>query len=139
MTSQTRGMKYHCDIWMSMPLVQHSWMNALLKLLITSYRFKYLLNKKSWLLFYNLLWFNFNISKILLITFYSNLFEKELHCHIYNGANWSKMSGKLEIQWSPIQNKFITWGADICLYEVCQPKDNFNSSKIEHTELISYR
>nr|CAH7764238.1 unnamed protein product [Callosobruchus chinensis] len=28
------------------------------------------------------------------------------------------MTGKLEIQWSPIENKFITWGAGICLYEV---------------------
>lgn len=28
------------------------------------------------------------------------------------------MAGKLEIQWSPISNKFITWGSEICLYEV---------------------
>ncbi|XP_057660975.1 GATOR complex protein MIOS [Diorhabda carinulata] len=28
------------------------------------------------------------------------------------------MSGKLEIQWSPIHNKFITWGAEICLYQI---------------------
>lgn len=28
------------------------------------------------------------------------------------------MTSKLEIQWSPICNKFITWGSEICLYEV---------------------
>lgn len=28
------------------------------------------------------------------------------------------MSGKLEIQWSPINRKFITWGADINLYQI---------------------
>lgn len=34
------------------------------------------------------------------------------------------MAGKLEIQWSPVPNKFITWGSEICLYEVEQLKDN---------------
>ncbi|KAJ8985000.1 hypothetical protein NQ317_016911 [Molorchus minor] len=33
------------------------------------------------------------------------------------------MSGKLEIQWSPIPNKFITWGSEICLYEVQPARD----------------
>ncbi|XP_074036422.1 GATOR complex protein mio [Leptinotarsa decemlineata] len=35
------------------------------------------------------------------------------------------MAGKLEIQWSSVKNKFITWGAEISLYEI-QPisKDN---------------
>lgn len=28
------------------------------------------------------------------------------------------MSGKLEIQWSPISHKFITWGAEMSLYQV---------------------
>lgn len=28
------------------------------------------------------------------------------------------MSGKLEVQWAPISNKFITWGADISLYQI---------------------
>ncbi|XP_031849285.1 GATOR complex protein mio isoform X3 [Nomia melanderi] len=32
---------------------------------------------------------------------------------------------KLDVQWSPIHaNKFITWGSEICLYEVTQIKDN---------------
>ncbi|XP_076291746.1 GATOR complex protein mio isoform X1 [Lasioglossum baleicum] len=32
---------------------------------------------------------------------------------------------KLDVQWSPIHaNKFITWGTEICLYEVTQVKDN---------------
>ncbi|CAH1154363.1 unnamed protein product [Phaedon cochleariae] len=37
------------------------------------------------------------------------------------------MSGKLEIQWSPIPNKFITWGTEICLHQI-QPVTNDNSS-----------
>lgn len=28
------------------------------------------------------------------------------------------MSGKLEIQWTPVNKKFITWGADINLYQI---------------------
>ncbi|KRT82735.1 WD40 domain-containing protein, partial [Oryctes borbonicus] len=28
------------------------------------------------------------------------------------------MAGKLEIQWSPNRNKFITWGSEVCLYEI---------------------
>lgn len=28
------------------------------------------------------------------------------------------MSGKFEIQWSPVNQKFITWGADINLYQI---------------------
>lgn len=28
------------------------------------------------------------------------------------------MSGKLEIHWAPINKKFITWGADINLYQI---------------------
>lgn len=39
------------------------------------------------------------------------------------------MTGKLEIQWAPVQNKFITWGSDISLYEVYQLKDNYSSCK----------
>nr|XP_012151279.1 PREDICTED: WD repeat-containing protein mio-B isoform X4 [Megachile rotundata] len=32
---------------------------------------------------------------------------------------------KLDVQWSPIHaNKFVTWGTEICLYEVIQAKDN---------------
>ncbi|XP_072401443.1 GATOR2 complex protein MIOS isoform X2 [Diabrotica undecimpunctata] len=41
----------------------------------------------------------------------------------------SNMSGKLEIQWSPIYNKFITWGAEICLYQV-QPLNNENNPSV---------
>lgn len=34
-------------------------------------------------------------------------------------------SVKLDVQWSPIHaNKFITWGTEICLYEVTQIKEN---------------
>lgn len=44
------------------------------------------------------------------------------------------MSTRLEIQWTPILNRFITWGPDISLYEVghlCENSarrlnDNFN-------------
>lgn len=32
---------------------------------------------------------------------------------------------KLDVQWSPVHaNKFITWGTEICLYEVMQIKEN---------------
>ncbi|KAJ8938879.1 hypothetical protein NQ318_016083 [Aromia moschata] len=41
------------------------------------------------------------------------------------------MSGKLEIQWSPIPNKFITWGSEICLYEVQPARGNFYSWSID--------
>ncbi|XP_043268495.1 GATOR complex protein MIOS-B [Venturia canescens] len=38
-------------------------------------------------------------------------------------------SVKLEVQWSPIHlNKFITWGTEICLYEVGQMKDSVRPS-----------
>ncbi|XP_053983472.1 GATOR complex protein MIOS [Hylaeus volcanicus] len=34
-------------------------------------------------------------------------------------------SVKLDVQWSPVHaNKFITWGTEICLYEVTQVKDS---------------
>ncbi|KAG5872709.1 hypothetical protein JTB14_008803 [Gonioctena quinquepunctata] len=39
------------------------------------------------------------------------------------------MSGKLEVQWSPIPNKFITWGAEICLYQI-QPNLKDSSSQV---------
>ncbi|CAH0555566.1 unnamed protein product [Brassicogethes aeneus] len=35
------------------------------------------------------------------------------------------MSGKLEIQWSPIPNRFITWGSDVTLYEVQPLRDSY--------------
>lgn len=35
-----------------------------------------------------------------------------------------KMSSRLEIQWTPIPNRFITWGSDLNLYEVEQLGDN---------------
>lgn len=40
------------------------------------------------------------------------------------------MSGaRLEVQWSPIHNnKFITWGTEICLYEV-EPLKNYAINK----------
>lgn len=40
--------------------------------------------------------------------------------------NTTKMSSiKLDVQWSPVHaNKFITWGTEICLYEVMQIKEN---------------
>lgn len=28
------------------------------------------------------------------------------------------MNGRLEIQWTPVHNRFITWGNEVCLYEV---------------------
>lgn len=37
------------------------------------------------------------------------------------------MSTRLDILWAPIKNRFITWGADISLYEVESLKDNPNS------------
>lgn len=37
----------------------------------------------------------------------------------------------MEIQWAPMQNKFITWGTDVCLYEVYQFKDNCSPCKIK--------
>ncbi|XP_015608765.1 GATOR complex protein MIOS-B [Cephus cinctus] len=41
-------------------------------------------------------------------------------------------SVKLEVQWSPIHsNKFITWGTEICLYEVAQIKDTVRPSCIK--------
>ncbi|XP_044266200.1 GATOR complex protein MIOS-B [Tribolium madens] len=44
------------------------------------------------------------------------------------------MSSKLEIQWTPITNKFITWGSEICLYEVHQDRDNvLQSIKLSST------
>ncbi|KAJ8949341.1 hypothetical protein NQ314_008261 [Rhamnusium bicolor] len=33
------------------------------------------------------------------------------------------MTGKLEIQWSPIHNKFITWGSEVCLYEILPARE----------------
>nr|XP_022917672.1 GATOR complex protein MIOS-A isoform X1 [Onthophagus taurus] len=33
------------------------------------------------------------------------------------------MASRLEILWSPIKNKFITWGSEICLYEIQPLKD----------------
>lgn len=31
---------------------------------------------------------------------------------------------KLEVQWSPVHsNKFITWGTEVCLYEIAEIKD----------------
>ncbi|RZC42359.1 WD repeat-containing protein mio-B [Asbolus verrucosus] len=38
------------------------------------------------------------------------------------------MTSKLEIQWSPITNKFITWGSEICLYEVHHHRNNVPQS-----------
>ncbi|KAH0544233.1 GATOR complex protein MIOS-B [Cotesia glomerata] len=41
-------------------------------------------------------------------------------------------SSKLEVQWSPVHsNKFITWGTEICLYEVSELKDNDKQSCIK--------
>ncbi|XP_046467941.1 GATOR2 complex protein MIOS [Neodiprion pinetum] len=41
-------------------------------------------------------------------------------------------SVKLEVQWSSIHpNKFITWGTEICLYEVTQIKDSVRPSCIK--------
>jgi hypothetical protein len=38
-------------------------------------------------------------------------------------------SVKLEVQWSPVHsNKFITWGTEICLYEIAQIKDTVRPS-----------
>ncbi|XP_063974813.1 GATOR2 complex protein MIOS [Diachasmimorpha longicaudata] len=38
-------------------------------------------------------------------------------------------SPKLEVQWSPVHhNKFITWGTEICLYEIGQIKDIVRAS-----------
>jgi hypothetical protein len=45
------------------------------------------------------------------------------------------MSSKLEIQWSPITNKFITWGSEICLYEVHQDRDNVFQSNPQRNDL----
>lgn len=47
---------------------------------------------------------------------------------LYN--NWLTMSNvKLEVQWSPAHaNKFITWGTEICLYEVARIKDTVRPS-----------
>lgn len=36
------------------------------------------------------------------------------------------MNSKLEILWTPLPNKFVTWGSDICLYEVQQLRNNNN-------------
>ncbi|KAL3269121.1 hypothetical protein HHI36_008202 [Cryptolaemus montrouzieri] len=36
------------------------------------------------------------------------------------------MSTKLEVIWTPQPNKFITWGTDICLYELQQLRNNSN-------------
>ncbi|CAG9854863.1 unnamed protein product [Phyllotreta striolata] len=36
------------------------------------------------------------------------------------------MSGKLEIQWSPITNKFITWGAEIGLYQILPYREDLD-------------
>lgn len=38
------------------------------------------------------------------------------------------MAGKLEIQWSPNKNKFITWGTEVCLYEIEPLKDQQNAA-----------
>ncbi|KAG7207947.1 hypothetical protein KM043_009533 [Ampulex compressa] len=39
---------------------------------------------------------------------------------------------KLDVQWSPIHsNKFITWGTEICLYEVTQLKDSNRQSYLK--------
>lgn len=39
------------------------------------------------------------------------------------------MSAKLEIQWTPIPNKFITWGSEIGLYEIVSLRDGSIPSK----------
>lgn len=39
------------------------------------------------------------------------------------------MSAKFEIQWTPIQNKFITWGSEIGLYEIVSLRDSNVPSK----------
>ncbi|OXU30787.1 hypothetical protein TSAR_008781 [Trichomalopsis sarcophagae] len=42
-------------------------------------------------------------------------------------------SVKLEVQWSPIHsNKFITWGTEICLYEIAQIKDTVSDTTVAH-------
>lgn len=43
---------------------------------------------------------------------------------------------KLEVQWSPAHaNKFITWGTEICLYEVARIKDTVRPScKYEYSQ-----
>ncbi|KAK9890772.1 hypothetical protein WA026_012117 [Henosepilachna vigintioctopunctata] len=38
------------------------------------------------------------------------------------------MNSKLEIVWTPHPDKFITWGSDICLYEVHPLKNNINTN-----------
>lgn len=52
------------------------------------------------------------------------------HALIINLFKFEMMnSSKLEVQWSPVHsNKFITWGTEICLYEVAEFKDNDKQS-----------
>ncbi|XP_066586197.1 GATOR2 complex protein MIOS [Prorops nasuta] len=47
-------------------------------------------------------------------------------------------SNKLDVQWSPMHsNKFITWGTEICLYEVSQIKDSNRQSSIKISDLTA--
>lgn len=39
------------------------------------------------------------------------------------------MSGKLEIQWTPIRDRFITWGSEILYYEVQPINENSNNAQ----------
>lgn len=48
------------------------------------------------------------------------------------------MAGKLEIQWSPNKNKFITWGSEVCLYEIEQLKEQNISCTPTNTRYIDY-
>ncbi|KAJ8676074.1 hypothetical protein QAD02_011860 [Eretmocerus hayati] len=48
-------------------------------------------------------------------------------------------SAKLEVQWSPIHsNKFITWGTEICLYEIGEIKETIRPSciKVSDTTIV---
>lgn len=47
------------------------------------------------------------------------------------------MQTKFEIQWSPIKNKFISWGTDICLYETELLQDSSSSCMYINTVYIN--
>lgn len=49
------------------------------------------------------------------------------------------MAGKLEIQWSPISNKFITWGSEICLYEVQPARETSAHGKCLYATMFTFK
>lgn len=52
---------------------------------------------------------------------------------ILNLISRGEVISKLEVQWSPIHNnKFITWGSDIRMYEVINADDNKSSKTVDY-------